>query len=454
MRKRTLLTIVLISLMVMISLLVFLVIFLLRGSSNVDDNLVAAPDARRKIHRVVDPFAGREVDAVRLVQKRKVLDPAYVQEVLDARAKLKEELERPKTKVRGAPPPEELIDPATIPPRHVTIEELINRKYLEDRFQMSFLERGNWRALHLDTDSPGEIVADPQYEVYLDYRDEEVVVGPVWVVDVETGDVVPRNEMAQLFEITPDNFDNIQEIQSKPARVVRAITSHKFQSGIELGGVFLLHFINRAERQRNEGDRIIGWTVQHDFREYYNAFFQWVEGGEHRVARFRFNWKAQRLEPRGLLAIDLMAEGEDRAPASPVSIWPQSYKNDLNIPRQARWLSGACKDGDNRSLCNAFAKVLEQHHFIESVQWLLTSGESAAEKFRDCQERQQCRWNIVLASGADNPDNNENLFKIEYEYVIGGRKSSIGFMVDSETDTITPLDEISGWAFWSVTPRT
>ncbi|MDX9722888.1 MAG: hypothetical protein RBU37_19215, partial [Myxococcota bacterium] len=186
------------------------------------------------------------------------------------------------------------------------------------------------------------------------------------------------------------------------------------------------------------------------------AYFQWVEGGEHRVARFRFDWKHQKLEPRGLLAIDLMAEGEDRASETPVDIWPVTYERNLSIPRSERWKGQSkdtCKQAAAKPYCDAFAMVLEQEDFIVAVQWLLTSDKTAVQEFRACVDRKDCKWSTKPDESNPDPEKPE-LFNIEYEYIIHGEKKKIGFKVNPNKNDITPSDEISRWAFWSVTPRT
>ncbi|OIP31007.1 MAG: hypothetical protein AUK47_23450 [Deltaproteobacteria bacterium CG2_30_63_29] len=473
MRKRTLLTILLGALMLMIAALIMLVIIIVRARGlDVDTNLVTAEEAKVVKSVRVDPFVGRENDAIAMVQRHEVLDPNYIKQIVDIRKREAEKAaeaaepakdkkdkkgkERGKEKKPadgGAPadPVLELTEDMVVKTK-VTILSLVEKNYLEDRFKMSFLERGSWRSMQLETDMGDVVNDDPYYEVYLEYHDEDVIVGPVWVANVQTGDVVPRNEFAEIFELDPDNAANAEDFLSRPARVVKAITNHQFPSGIELGGVLLRHFVNRPKEGRDlDRDRIIGWTVSHEFRDAYNAYFQWIEGGKNHVARFRFDWKSQRLEPRGLVAIDLMAEGEALEKANPVSIWPQTYDNNPNIPREARWLGDTakgCKTKEIQPICNAFAMVLEQQDFIEAVQWLLTENEQTAEKFIGCRDRGECRWFPEAESET------ADIIKIQYIYVIGGQIETIKFEVDPANEKIIPVNDISRWAFWSVTPRT
>lgn len=400
-----------------------------------DQQGITAEDVQRKAFQTGDPFANRELDAIELVQKYKVLSPEYIAAYDEAQ------------KSGKAP---------SVDPSYVTIESLVENDFLEKRFNMEFLKRGTWRALHLDTDTGEMQIPDPQYEVYLDYQDEAVTVGPVWIVDLETGIVVARNDMASVFEQTIYNYQKVAENLKRPASVVRAIISHKFDVGIDLGGVFLLHFLKLANASGHENDRIIGWTVMHEFQDDFSAYFQWVEREETRVAKFRFNWKSKSLEPRGLLAIDLMAAGDNMQSIKPVDIYPKEYTNDLHIPRTERWIKGhSCRSRDYQMLCTAFVKVLEQQEFVNAMAWLLTNGEADANRRIDqCKEDKKCRWRPRQAADEFNPNNRADLIEISYEYELNGRPHSVHFLVDSAKEIVTPLDKLSQWAYWSVTPRT
>lgn len=391
---------------------------------------------------ISDIFAGREEDAIRIVKQHKVLSPEY----MDAYAKAKEE---------GT-------STAELEKKMVTIEELVNQQFLEKRFNMSFLKPVKWRALHLDTDSgSGEQIPDPQYEVYLDYQDESVNVGPVWIVDLEDERfVIPRNDMAAIFDQNADNYKEVKESVERPASVIRAIVSHKFDNGIDLGGVFLLHFLQLASKPGHENDRIIGWTVMHEFESDYSAYFQWVEKDEVRVAKFKFDWASKSLAPKGLLAIDLMGAGESMKALRAADIYPNDYTNELGVPRIERWSKKhPCRSADYKQMCTAFVKVLEQQEFINAMEWLLTDGkENGATLIDQCKsakpgQKPKCRWNTRLATGENNPTKSSKLYEIDYIYELNGRENQVKFLVDSETETIKPLDKISQWAYYSVAPR-
>jgi hypothetical protein len=412
----------------------FLVYTLATRSNANQLSAVEQVNARKSIAR--DPYAGREQDAINIVRNYKVLKPEYIDGLMESKKSGK---------------------PLEVEFGLVTIDSLVEQQFLEKRFNMEFLTKGEWRALHLDTDLGGTTqTPESQYEVYLDYHDEAVVVAPVWIVDLETGEVIPRNDMASVFDRNSFNYDEVEENLKRPAYVVRAITSHKFDTGIDLGGVFLLYFLKLTSEQKHADDQIIGWTVIHEFKDEFSAYFQWKEMNENRVAKFRFNWATKSLEPKGLLAIDLMRIGENMDPVTAVDIYPNDYTNDLHIPRTERWVKGhGCRNKENHELCTAFVKVLEQQEFISAMAWLLTNGEpNATRRVEQCKTDRKCFWWPRKASPEHNPQDRDDLIEISYTYEMNKREQSVSFLVDSKTETVTPLDKLSQWAYWSVTPRT
>lgn len=401
------------------------------GSSSFVD---MGDSAQGALYKAVEPdvFAGRDKEAIEVVRNYKVFAPEYIDAVHEA-------LKNGRANV-------------DVEMKQQTIDELVEAQFLEKHIGMSSLKRGQWRALHLDIDDG----KDPLYEVYLDYSDENVVVGPVWIVNLETNSVIARNNMARVFDRTVSNYEEVESDLERSDGVVHAITSHKFDSGIDLGGVLLLHFLKKTSDPKHVDDQIIGWTVMHELEDEFSAYFQWRELGETRVAKFRFNWETKLLTPVGLYAADLMGIGNNMQSVHPVNIYPNDYTDNLNIPRQERWPRGhACRKSDFRALCTAFVKVLEQQEFVSAMAWLLTNGEAnATRRVNLCKEKRECGWTMKIAPKAENPDNNPALMEIGYKYKLNNVERSVRFLVDSEKETILPLDKMSQWAYWSVSPRT
>ncbi|MBQ9816568.1 MAG: hypothetical protein IJM59_03745 [Proteobacteria bacterium] len=433
--NRTLIIVFLcIAIVIVLGLGTWLGFLIIARTSNTQTMVMANVAAKTEIS-IPDKFAGREKDAIEIVQNYNVWKPEYIDALIEHKTSGKE------------------VDVAA---GKVTIQSLVESQFLENRFNMHFLQRGEWRAIHLDTDTGDIQIPDPQYEVYLDYKDESAVVGPVWIVDLETKAVVPRNDMASIFDRDLYNYAQIDDNLKRPERVVHAITSHKFDVGIDLGGILLLHFLNRMSQPEHIDDEIIGWTVMNEFQDDFIAYFQWRELGEVKVAKFKFNWENKSLQPKGLYAFDLMAEGETHSPVKAVDIFPNDYTNNLGIPRTERWTRAhKCRSRDYRDLCTAFVKVLEQQEFINAMSWMLTNGEpDASRRVSRCKEDKKCGW-IPKTAGKDlNPQDKPELIEVSYKYELNERSHTVRFLVDSSKETITPLDKISKWAYFSVTPRT
>ena len=434
MNRTALIVFLSIAIIVILGLGGFLVKLIIDRNAPIENTAIEQVQKRKSFAK--DKYANMEDTAIEIAKNYKVINPEYIDAYAEAKAEGKAN---------------------TVEKSTITINELVDQQFLEKRFKMEFLQKGDWRALHLDTDAEAgtEQKADPLYEVYLDYHDEAVVVGPVWIVDVAHKVVIPRNDMASVFDRNEFNYEEINENLKRPASVVSAITSHKFDNGIDLGGVFLLHFLKLTSQPKHAKDQIIGWTVMHEFEDEFSAFFQWKELDEVRVAKFRFNWSNKIVEPKGLLAIDLMAVGENMDPVAAVNIYPKEYTNNIAIPRKERWTRGHdCRSSELAELCTAFVKVLEQQEFVNAMAWLLTNGEAnATRRVAKCQDDKKCSWGAKIAPDDVNPDKRDDLYEVDYKYELNGRSQMIRFLVDDKNDQIKPLDKISQWAYYSVTPR-
>ena len=154
--NRTILIIILsIAIVAVLGLGGFLVKLIMDRNAPIENAAIEQVQARKPLP--IDKYANMNAKAIDIVKNYKVLTPEYV----DAYAEAKE---------KGIA--------NTVEKGSITINELVEQQFLEKRFKMAFLQRGEWRALHLDTDAEAgtEQVADPLYEVYLDYHDESVVV--------------------------------------------------------------------------------------------------------------------------------------------------------------------------------------------------------------------------------------------------------------------------------------
>ena len=116
-----------------------------------------------------------------------------------------------------------------------TIGALINKKFVEDTFHIAKDKSVGWEAKYLK---------DSYYFVSYRLKDELVNVGPTWLVDVKRKKVLPKNAMAKAVTKADKNAKDFFE---REQRVVSAIVNNQFSSGVNLGGVMLIHFNNTSK---------------------------------------------------------------------------------------------------------------------------------------------------------------------------------------------------------------
>ncbi|MFW5967682.1 MAG: hypothetical protein ACOCV2_09205, partial [Persicimonas sp.] len=203
------------------------------------------------------------------------------------------------------------------------------------------------------------------YLVRYQYEDANITVGPAWLVDLKEQKVVPKNVLAQVAESPEEGTES--EYHDKADQVVGAITNHRFDSGVNLGGALLVYFSERAGD--SDEDTIIGWTIEHDRGNKFDAYFQWVEDGEPTHAEFKFDYDRKALRADNLQAADIMRTGEEFDESDePVDIRPRAYDAD-----KGAWVGGQCKKQPDQDGCVALATVLEEDELTESLGWLLTA---------------------------------------------------------------------------------
>lgn len=320
----------------------------------------------------------------------------------------------------------------------ISLGQLMADKFIATNFKTHDLD--GWRARFLKKS---------YYFVSYRYRDELVDVGPAWLVDVKHKTVIPKNAMAKAA-MKPGSL-NTKQYFERSQQVVRSIAAHTFPSGINLGGIMLIHF-SRLKAQK-EGDKILGWTVVHHYGDIYRAFFQWIEHGETTYAEFEFDYKKRALRGQNLQAANLMQEGAAfEEGTSSVSILPKTY-NPGAEKRADRWTGAtrkACASPKNRDKCNALATILQDHELIEAMQWLLAARANTAQEFEDCKLDRKCMWR---------PSKKEKgIYQIEYMYDLGktpgvSEEKRVAWEVDVKKKKIVPLAKLSDMAFRAVHPR-
>lgn len=322
-----------------------------------------------------------------------------------------------------------------------TVGELLEEEdFVKDKLKIVGAKSVGWQATWW-----GETQYGPSFFlVRFAFEDENIVVGPSWLVDIRTQKVVPKNVLAGVVldpeeGVKSDYYDKAQQ-------VVSAITNHRFNSQINLAGALLLYFEQRAEGA--DEDTILGWTIDHERGNLFRAFFQWVEGSEKTYAEFEFDFDARALRPVNLQAAQIMRVGEDFPTTERVSIMPASYDPKERVAAR-RWLGDSrrlCQEVRHRDGCRALATLLDQSELIESLEWLLTAQAKTAEEFEECKEARKCRWNPESIG--------EGKFRVNYIYNLGEAEHKISWEVVTGKEEIEPVDRISQLAYRAVHSRT
>jgi predicted RNA binding protein YcfA (HicA-like mRNA interferase family) len=414
MTRRQILYIILSFIITTLLLLTVAVILIL--SQKKDVQVVWADVEEQKVEkkRKKGKWEDRDKEAIALVRKLKVVDPA-------SRADKKR-------RRRGEEP------------EQISLGDLAARDYFEDTFKIKELEPLGWRARYL---------RGSYYFVSHHRSDGLVTVGPTWLVDLKTKKVLAKNAMA-LGVMRPEE-PAAQEYFERERQVIGAVSNHNFESGINLGGVMLIHF--SRQRKKAEDDKLIGWTVVHDYGDNYRAYFQWIEDGEPSYADFEFDYAKKRLRGRNLLASNFMNMGRDFEPTERVGINPSNYNPEATRPRD-RWTGPfrkACATAKYRTQCAATDKLLQDKAMIAAVEWLLTVKADSIQEFNACKKSVNgaappCSW-------APEPLE-DGVYRIKYNYDLKSTgKGEIAWEIDLKKDQITPHNDLAELAFRAVHSR-
>ncbi len=314
-----------------------------------------------------------------------------------------------------------------------------NQEFIEDKLKIESGEPHGW-----DSEWWGETRFGPSFFlVRYAFVDESVTIGPSWLVDLRSRDVVPKNVLAEVVTdpeqgVESDYFDQAHQ-------VVSAIINHRFPAGVNLGGALLLYFEGREEA--GDEDRVVGWTVDHSRGQLFRAYFQWTDDEELVYAEFEFDFEEHALRPANLQAHEIMRVGEAFEPTERVEIMPASYDPDEPIAAN-RWQGGAreqCRRRQHRDGCAALAAILEQADLVETLEWTLTKNAGSASEFENCQKERECRWE---------PESlDDGIYRVHYVYNLGDEEQKISWDVHVDDDRIEPVDPVGELAHRAVRPR-
>lgn len=333
-------------------------------------------------------------------------------------------------KRKGQPPEEEVVK----------LGELLEREsFIRNKLKISAPEKVGWSAQWW-----GETKYGPSYYlITYSYKDENILVGPQWLMDIKTGKVVPKNVLAR---VAMDPIKNSEDAyHDKHEQVVSALTNHRFESSLNLSGALLMYFEQREEAK--EGDKILGWTIIHDRGALFKAYFQWIDAGEPTYAEFEFDYDKKALKAINLQAATVMRIGEDFDKTTRVSILPNSY--DPEAKADKRWVGPAakqCQTDAAKDRCKAMSAVFEQREIVEALEWLLTAQSGKAEDFESCKSARNCSWGAKEV--------NEGVYSISYNYNIDGKKArQVTWEIALKNSAITPKDRTSSASWLAVHPR-
>jgi hypothetical protein len=343
-------------------------------------------------------------------------------------------------------------------------ELLEDEKFVKEKLKITSAEASGWEATWW-----GETKFGPQYYlVRFAFADANIRIGPAWLVDLKDQKVVPKNVLARVAEnpekgVKSDYYDKAQQ-------VVSAITNHRFESGVNLGGSLLLYFKQRAET--SDEDTILGWTIDHDRGNKFDAYFQWVEDGSPTYAEFKFDYDRKALKAVNLQAADIMRAGEEFNEEEPVDIMPQSYE------AKKGFVAGACKKHPKHPGCRSLASVLSNDALIESLQWMLTGQAKTRTEFEVCKEKHNCRfmpqkkddkvyrvlyiYNLEKKDKFD-PRHVDDEWACQHSLKADDKKEEEGWAtkgscmawdINVKSGEITPVDHTSTLAYRAIHPRT
>ncbi len=340
-----------------------------------------------------------------------------------------------------APPPKDAPKgrPRKEEPELITLKELAESSFFEDTFQLGGMKREGWQARYLK---------DAYYFVTWRYRDGLVGTGPTWLVDVKNKKVMPKDALAAAA-LNPAQAKEQAKIEQQ---VISSITNHTFESGLNLGGVMLIHFANILEKQKD--DSILGWTVVHEYDDIYRAYFQWLDNGEPTYAEFEFDYGDKALRGRNLQAANLMQLGQSYEKTERVQILPTTYNPDADRPAD-RWTGAsraACAKPDNKDRCDALASILQDRELVSALEWLLTAAVDSPEQLEQCKESRACSWKPEkLESGG---------YRIHYVYNLDpkadpAKEQTVTWDIDlkAKPPRITPQGRLSEMAYRAVHTR-
>jgi len=325
----------------------------------------------------------------------------------------------------------------------VTVGTVIESdSFVAEKLQLDGPERVGWEAEWWGETKYGA----HYYLVQYAFEDANVRVGPTWLVSLKDEKVVPKNLDAQVVSAPDQAVES--EYYDNENRVVSAMVRHTFESGVNLGGTLLVYFEDRTNFE--EGDEVLGWTIQHDREERYTAYFQWVEDEKPTYARFEFDYDRKALKAANLHAGNIMRVGESFEEKEPVSVLPNQFDPDAERASE-QWTGAAAEayqEAERRDTFEALGTILNERNLISALEWLLRVRAKTPSEFEECKEKRACKWKTEQRE--------EGVYSVTYVYDLGSGKQEIGWEVhltDEGSNEIEPVGRGAELAYRAVRPR-
>jgi hypothetical protein len=278
------------------------------------------------------------------------------------------------------------------------------------------------------------------YDVRYRFRYHGIDFGPRWLVQVDPqglrppaspDGVVATNALAELLHASDP--DTLLRYHLRVPEVLQALTDHRFGSGFRLASSLLLYFQARSGSLQPE--HIVGWLVVPERIDpegelHYRAWFQWEEDGRHEDAIWQVSYigGAPSFRPRDRRAEEIMRQGSDLDRDAVLDIRPMSMREDQDPSTE--------RDDCRRAL----RWLLRDARVIEGVGALLaTQARSHRVEYRN--------WNV------DRVEGDPTRCHVTYRYEEDGDPREVRWQVEHRTGERLPASDLAWLAELTVRPR-
>lgn len=277
------------------------------------------------------------------------------------------------------------------------------------------------------------------YEVRYRFTWHAVQFGPRWMVQLDPQGLRPEsavdgvlavNAMASLVH-TADTAPLVRYFD-RSDEVLKALTEHRFVSGLRLPSSLLIFF---AGREAMALENVFGWLVVPELIDpngelNYRVYFQWREGERLEDAIWQVSYQDNQpsFRPRDRRAEDIMAQGGSLSAESIIDIRPMTMRDEVNP---------AAEREDCR---RALRYLLSDGRVVEGVGTLLSfRAQNAAVEYRT--------WRVDYSAAT------RDRCVVEYLYNEDGSERSVSWEVAHADGRRYPTSELSRLTELAVSTR-